>query len=127
MKKALVTLFAITLTLGLFAQDSTNAMSKMAPNQNMQKHEGVIMKGGKLLMMKNGQTTQLTTDMTLDNGTVVMTNGSVKAKDGSTTTLKEGDYISMDGTTMGNINKGPKNNMGKDSTMTNKMKPDSVK
>ena len=127
MKKVLVLLFAMTLTSGVFAQDSTNAMNKMAPKQNMQKHDGIIMKNGKLLMMKNGQTTQLTTDMTLDNGTVVMTNGTVKAKDGSTTTLKEGDYVSMDGTHMGNINKMPKNNMGKDSTMPDKMKVDSVR
>ncbi len=125
MKKAFISLFAITLTLGVFAQDST--MNKMTPKHNMQNHEGIIMKNGKLLMMKNGQTTQLTSDLTLDNGTVVMANGTVKAKDGSTTTLKEGDYISMDGTTMGNLNNGPKNNMGKDSTMSNKMKPDSVK
>jgi hypothetical protein len=127
MKKVLATLLAITLTLGVFAQDSANTMNKMAQKQNMQKHDGVIMKDGKLLMMKNGQTTQLTSDLTLDNGTVVMTNGTVKAKDGSTTTLKEGDYVSMDGTTMGNINKWPKNNMGKDSTTSDKIKPDSVR
>jgi hypothetical protein len=124
MKKVLVTLFAITFALGVFAQDSTNAMNKMAPKQN---HEGVIMKDGKLLMMKNGQTTQLTTDLTLDNGTVVMANGTVKMKDGTTSMLKEGDYVGMDGT-MGNMKtEWPKNNMGKDSTMSNKMKSDSVR
>lgn len=130
MKKVLVSLFAITLTLGAFAQDSTQTTNKMAPKQNhegIQNHEGVVFKNGKLLMMKDGQTTQLTTDLTLDNGTVVMTNGSVKTKDGTTTTLKEGDYIGMDGT-IGNIkNKWPKNNMVKDSMMRDKMKTDSLK
>ena len=125
MKKAFISLFAITLTLGVFAQDST--MNKMAPKHNMQNHEGVIMKNGKLLMMKNGQTTQLTTDLTLDNGTVVMANGTVKTKDGVITNLKEGDYVGMDGT-VGNVKtKWQKNKMGKDSTMTNKMNTDSVK
>ena len=123
----MVTLIVITLALGVFAQDSTNAMNKMAPKQNMQKHEGVMMKDGKLLMMKNGQTTQLTTDLTLDNGTVVMTNGTVKAKDGKTTVLKEGDYVSMDGTKMGNMATWKKEHMGKDSTMPDKMKTDSVR
>ena len=118
MKKVLVSLFAITLTLGVFAQDSTNATNKMAPKPNMQKHEGVIMKDGKLLMMKNGQTTQLTTDLTLDNGTVVMANGTVKTKDGTTKTLKEGDYVAMDGTT-GNV----KNRW----QQKDKMKTDSLK
>lgn len=125
MKKVLVSLFAITLTLGVFAQDSANAMHKMAPKQN---HEGVLMRDGKLLMMKNGQTTQLTTDLTLDNGTVVMANGTVKMKDGTTSTLKEGDYVGMDGTT-GNIKNRmqQKDKMMKDSSMSNKMKADSVR
>ena len=122
MKKVLISLFAITLTLGVFAQDST-----MAPKHNMQHHEGVIMKNGKLLMMKNGQTTQLTSDLTLDNGTVVMADGSVKTKDGIITTLKEGDYVGMDGTIGNTKTKWPKNKMGKDSTMTNKMNTDSIK
>jgi uncharacterized protein with beta-barrel porin domain len=127
MKKVLVTLIVMTLALGVFAQDSTNAMNKMAPKQNMQKHEGVMMKDGKLLMMKNGQTTQLTTDLTLDNGAVVMTNGTLKAKDGKTTVLKEGDYVSMDGTKMGNMATWKKEHMGQDSTMGDKMKTDSVR
>jgi hypothetical protein len=122
MKKVLVSLFAITLTLGVFAQDSTSGKHSMA-----QKHEGVIMKDGKLLMMKNGQTTQLTTDLTLDNGTVVMADGTVKAKDGTTSTLKEGDYVTMNGMT-GNIKtKWQQNKMSKDSTTLDKMKSDSAK
>lgn len=126
MKKVLVSLFAITLALGVFAQDSTSGMNTMAQKPNMQKHEGIIMRDGKLLMMKNGQTTQLTTDMTLDNGTVVMANGTVKTKEGTTTTLKEGDYVAMDGT-IGNIAKWRKDHMMKDSTMSDKMKSDSVR
>ena len=127
MKKALVTLFAITLALGVFAQDSTNKMNNMAPKHDMQSHEGVIMKEGKLLVMKNGQTTQLTRDMTLDNGTIIMAGGTVKTKEGTTTILKEGDFVKWDGT-IGNIKtKLPKDYMGKDSMMPHKMKADSVK
>ena len=116
MKKVFVSIFAMTLALGVFAQDSTNDANKMAPKPGMQKHEGVIMRDGKLQMMKNGQTTPLTTDLTLDNGTVVMANGTVKTKDGTTTTLKEGDYVGMDGT-MGNVKNRtqPKDKMQTDS------------
>ena len=123
MKKVLVSLFAITLTLGVFAQDSTT--NKMAPKQN---HEGVIMKDGKLLMMKNGQTTQLTTDLTLDNGTIVTANGTVKMKDGTTSALKEGDYVGMDGT-IGNVKnmRMQKDKMMKDSSMSGKMHADSMR
>jgi hypothetical protein len=118
MKKVWVSLFAITLSLGVFAQNSTNQTNTTTPQQNVKSHDGVIMKDGKLLMMKNGQTTQLTTDLTLDNGTVVKSDGTVQAKDGTTTTLKEGDYVAMDGTT-GNI----KNNW----QQKDKMKSDSLK
>ncbi|MEP6952411.1 MAG: DUF6799 domain-containing protein [Ginsengibacter sp.] len=118
MKKVWISLFAITLSLGVFAQDSTNQTPATAPQQSVKSHEGVIMKDGKLLMMKNGQTTQLTTDLTLDNGAVVMSNGTLKSKDGTTTTLKEGDYVAMDGTT-GNI----KNRW----QQKDKMKSDSLK
>jgi hypothetical protein len=127
MKKVLVTLFAITFALGVFAQDSTSRTNNLAIKPSVGSHEGVVMRSGKLLMMKNGLTTQLTTDLTLENGTVVMVNGSVKTKDGITTVLKEGDYVSMDGTT-GNIKSAlqPKDKI-KDSTISDKMKTDSVK
>jgi hypothetical protein len=39
----------------------------------------------------------LTTVMTTENGTIVMPNGSLKAKDGQTTQLKNGDYVDEDG------------------------------
>jgi len=115
MKKVLVFLFAITLSLGVFAQDSTSATNNMNQKPRMQKHDGVIMKDGKLLMMKDGQTTPLTTDLTLDNGAVVTTDGRVKSKDGTVTTLNEGDYVTIEGTP-GNISKWhQKDNMKKDS------------
>jgi hypothetical protein len=125
MKKVLASLFAVTLTLGVFAQDSTNSASVMTPRQHMQIHDGVIMRNGKLLVTKSGQTSLLNQDLTLTNGTVVMANGTVKTQDGTVTTLKEGDYVGMDGT-MGNIKTRWHKNNGKDSAMT-KMNTDSVR
>ena len=126
MKKVLVAFFALALTSGVFAQDSTNGMNNMAPKHNMQNHDGVMMKEGKMMVMKNGQTMALTQDMILANGTTIMANGTVKMKDGTTTTLKEGDYVKMDGT-MGNMMKMKKDNMSKDNSMPDKMKTDSLK
>ena len=120
MKKVWVSLFAITLSLGVFAQDSTNQTNPTTSQQSVKSHDGVIMKDGKLLMVKNGQATQLTADLTLDNGTVVKSDGTVQAKDGTTTTLKEGDYVTMEGTT-GNVkNRWQQNDK-------DKMKSDSLK
>ena len=127
MKKVLVSLFAITLTLGVFAQDSTNSTSTtMTPRQHMQNHDGVIMRDGKLLVMKNGQTSLLSSDLTLNNGTVVMANGTVKTQDGTVTTLKDGDYVAMDGT-MGNIKTRFHKNNGTADSATMKMSTDSVR
>jgi hypothetical protein len=98
MKKLLITIFAITLASGVFAQDTTNNMNKMDEHPGMQKKEGVMMKKGKLILMKGGLTSPLTTDLTLDNGAVVMANGTVKMSDGSIKTLQDGDYVQMNGT-----------------------------
>ncbi len=97
MKKVLLSLLAITLSFGVFAQDTTSGMNYMQQH-NMKPHEGIWMKNGKLMVWENGQATQLTQDRTLSNGTLVMTDGTVKKSDGTTQTLREGDFISMDGT-----------------------------
>jgi hypothetical protein len=126
MKKVLVSVFAIIFSLAVFAQDSTNSMSKTTPHR-MQNHDGVLMRNGKLMVMKSGQTSMLTQDLTLSNGTVVMANGTVKKQDGTTVILQDGDYVGMDGT-MGNMkNRMHQNKMGKDSTMMNKMSTDSAR
>ena len=57
----------------------------------------VVMKNSKLLWMKNGNLTTLDKDLTLPNGTVVFANGAVKAANGITMQLQEGDRLDMDG------------------------------
>ncbi|MDQ2718595.1 MAG: hypothetical protein M3Z26_02355 [Bacteroidota bacterium] len=105
MKKVLLALLAITLSFGVFAQDSASSMSH-SQNRNSRRHDGIMMRNGKLMVWENGQGSQLTQDRTLSNGTIISSNGTVKMSDGTTKTLKDGDYIGMDGTmgTMGNGN-----------------------
>jgi hypothetical protein len=55
----------------------------------------VMMKDGKMWVVKN-----MTTTMTCKNGSTVMANGTVKAKDGKTTMMKSGDCICTDGSMM---------------------------
>ncbi|MEP7252966.1 MAG: DUF6799 domain-containing protein [Ginsengibacter sp.] len=89
MKKIMSVLFAFLFTSAVFAQSS----------QDGQMHDGFIMKKGKMIAIKNGQTKLLDKNITLSNGSIVMANGTVKMKDGKTKVLKEGDYISVDGKT----------------------------
>jgi hypothetical protein len=59
--------------------------------------DGVMMKDGKLMSTEMGMTNPLTADMTLRNGTVITSSGVVTGKDGTTTQLREGDYVSLSG------------------------------
>lgn len=56
-----------------------------------------MMMGGKMLLIKNGQTMPLDKEMKLSNGAVITKDGAGKMKDGKTRQLKEGDMIYMNG------------------------------
>lgn len=103
MKKTFLILFAFCLSFGAFAQDTTSQqdpsqMQSQDMQSKMMKPDGIYMKDGKMILMQNGQRSELTQDMTLTNGTVVSPNGTAKLADGTTQTLKDGDFIDMDGT-----------------------------
>lgn len=113
MKRVLISFFAIIFASVAAAQDSSKTTNNM---HRVQQEEGVIMKDGKLLMMKDGQTTPMTSDLTLDNGAIVTADGRVKNKDGTVSTLGEGDFVTMGGTP-GNRSRWPqKEKMKKDSS-----------
>ena len=90
MKKLLIMAVAFTLSLGVFAQE------KMDKKMGMKK-DCVMMEGGKMMVMKGGNTMAMDKDMTLPNGTMVMTDGTVKTKDGKTMMMKDGDCVYMNG------------------------------
>ena len=53
----------------------------------------VHMKGGKMMMMKDGKEMAMEKEMTMTDGTMLM-------KDGKKMSLKDGDKVMMDGTMM---------------------------
>ncbi len=57
----------------------------------------VVMRGDQVWLMKDGATTKLDKEMTMKNGTKVMTNGDYVTKDGKKMKLENGQYIDMDG------------------------------
>ncbi len=100
MKKIIVLLTACFLTAGVFAQndqktDKKDKMDKMDKMHHMK--DCIMKKDGKITVMKDGKTMDLTSDMTLENGTVVMKDGTVKTKDGKTSMLEDGDCVYMNG------------------------------
>ncbi len=87
MKKLFILFVAFLLTEGVYAQDTTKTKMK----------DYIMMMNGKMMVMKHGMSMDLKSDTTLKNGTTVMTNGTVKTKDGKTVMLKEGECIYGDG------------------------------
>ncbi len=65
--------------------------------QSQMKSDCIMMQNGKMVMTKDGKNTPMSKDVTLQNGTVCMINGTCKMKDGTTMKMKEGDKIDMNG------------------------------
>src|SRR6516225_8180865 len=60
--------------------------------------DGVVMKDGRMMMMKDGRATeQMTADITLQDGTKVTTSGVVKMRDGEEKQLNNGAIMLMNG------------------------------
>ena len=108
MKKLLILFVAFTLSTGAFAQHNMDNMEKMD-----MKKDHMMMKNGKMEMVKAGKTMAMDKDMTLTNGTTVSTGGMVKMKDGKTMQMKEGEMMYMDGKMGVMPKKAKKGKMGK--------------
>lgn len=76
-------------------QDTIGNRNQGIENQMNEDH--IMMQNGKMIMIKNGKTIPLDKDMTLKNGTITMSNGKYKMKDGTILTFNEGDIIDMNG------------------------------
>jgi hypothetical protein len=62
--------------------------------------DGVMMQNGKMMMMKAGKAAgPMTSDITMSNGTKVMTDGSMTLSDGTRAQMKDGQMM-MDGKIM---------------------------
>ncbi|MDB4925134.1 DUF6799 domain-containing protein [Mucilaginibacter sp.] len=94
MKKLLIACIAVIFSCSAMAQNTkTDTMRKMSDTTT----NGVVKIDGKMMTMMNGQTMPMTQSMTMSDGTIVMTDGTVKWKNGKTTMLKEGYCVKMDG------------------------------
>ncbi len=67
------------------------------PNKKQQQGDRIAMRNNKVYLTRKGKTTILTKSMQLKNGTVVMADGTLKLKDGSTMKLKNGEHIKLEG------------------------------
>jgi hypothetical protein len=82
------------ITTGNYDFDMTNLDSNME-YRNVK--DGIVMQGGQLKIVRSGKLYLLNNPVTLKNGTIVLTDGIINMTNGSTPSLKEDDYIDMDG------------------------------
>ncbi len=98
MKKLLFLFALLAMGFVLHAQDtSMNKMDNKAGKMHHKMKDCVMMKDGKMVVMKGGQTMAMDQDMTMSDGTVVTKDGTVKKSGGETLTLKDGQCVFMNG------------------------------
>ncbi|HEX8427922.1 DUF6799 domain-containing protein [Hymenobacter sp.] len=102
-----ISTFVLALLLGLGSL-AAQAQTKLPPRKPVQPKgkvvskgisvkDGVMMKEGKVLMTQSGITSPVTQEASLVNGTKISPDGTVTMANGTTATLKEGDYMSLSG------------------------------
>ena len=98
MKKLFLAMIAATLSVGAFAQDTTNTQTTSPVEQQPQQQQKdmYVFKNSKMWAVKNGNITAMADNVTLPDGTVVKTSGEI-TKNGKTEALKDGQYIDADG------------------------------
>ena len=62
-----------------------------------QRQDMVLKKGGKLVLIRNGEEKSMDTVMTLSNGARVAIDGTVTMPDGTSRMLMDGEALTLDG------------------------------
>lgn len=95
---------ALVLVAALFAAPATFAQTTKAPAEtrvDLQNGDQFVMQNGAVVRRRAGQTTGLTQNVRLPNGTKVnVKSGIVELPTGKMVTLREGDYVKADGGVM---------------------------
>ncbi len=101
MKKIYSVLTAIIITISAYAQSDEKlpiTSDSTGYQKSDQKHaDGYIMKGGKMMCVKDQKMSLLKNDTTLTNGTIVMANGDYIRKGETKQMFKEGQHMDLTG------------------------------
>lgn len=86
MKLLAVAILSLSFVSGGFSADNKEIMK-----------DHIMMKDGKVMMIKEGKSMPLDKELPLSNGAKVTPDGTVMMKDGTKTMMKEGDMMGLDG------------------------------
>lgn len=108
MKKLILDGAVTLVSLGPFAQnDSINAMLRSTINNNMSMmgtidtltDKWLAMRDEKMMVMKNGKMKMMKRNMTMKDSTRIMMDGTMMKTNNTTLLMQSGDYLTIDGTT----------------------------
>ncbi|HUZ59303.1 MAG TPA: DUF6799 domain-containing protein [Hanamia sp.] len=98
MKNLFLLIVAFTISIGVSDQTmSDTSHSRTHPEYANKNHEMYFFKNGKMVMSKNGTKSEVNQAVTLANGTTLSTDGKVTWQDGKSKTLKDGEWVDMNG------------------------------
>lgn len=103
MKKIIASFAVVLFTVNIFAQVSavTDKEKTTVQFQNIEQKtekKGLLFENGKVWKVKNDRSIKvLNKEITLGPGVIIKPDGSVLFKDGASTALREGDFVSMTG------------------------------
>ena len=101
MKKLIVVVAILFTTQYMKAQqpgDSAREKTgKVQASGNKEMKTYLSLQGGQMILVDHDKVGRMKKDMTMKNGTLVRTDGTVKTKDGRSFQLKEGNRVYMNG------------------------------
>lgn len=96
--KKLIGILAISfIACSAYSQDNSAKKTDTTMSPNKMKKDCFYMKDGKMMSTSKGESTEMTQNIHLKNGTTVKTDGVLEMSDGSVKKLKDGQYIDVDG------------------------------
>ncbi len=101
MKKIVLLMTALVIAMGTNAQSDSNlpinSDTTKVQNSNQKHPDGYMMKGGKMMCVKDQKMTLLKNDTTLTNGTIVMATGDYVRKGETKQMFQEGQHMDLTG------------------------------
>lgn len=96
-KNLILTLAIALISTGAFAQTTEPNLPQVPTEQKTQQKDVYLMQEGKMWWVKDTEKIEMAEDVTLQNGTLIKTDGSVIKSDGEKVQLKNGQYIDRQG------------------------------
>jgi len=87
------------LTSDGFVSDGAQAVNRFDGNTTVVNQDGYFLQNGRVMVFRNGSSTQLNNEAFLTDGSRIMADGTIIMRDGTRSTLREGQRLDFQGRT----------------------------